>query len=58
MSFGEIPLYGRVVVTAWCKGCQHATPSKTCAKCNVPQAACAACGRCPACDGPIVQEDG
>jgi len=43
----------KAVVVAWCKGCHHATASVTCEKCAVPKAACANCGRCPSCDGPI-----
>jgi hypothetical protein len=52
---GEIP--GRVLIRAWCKGCEHATTSRTCKECNKPFAACANCGRCPACDGPVVGKD-
>ena len=43
------------VVAAWCKGCRHATRSVPCPRCGGPS--CAACGRCPACDGPLPEDD-
>ena len=44
-----------VIGPAWCKGCDHATLSEPCPKCGNP--ACAKCGRCPWCDGPVPAEE-
>lgn len=35
----------------WCKGCSRTGPSLLCGRCGGQ--ACANCGRCPACDGPL-----
>ena len=40
-----------VTVWAWCKGCRQGTGSVPCPRCGAP--ACAGCGRCPPCDGPV-----
>ena len=40
----------------FCRGCRRGTVSSPCARCGGP--ACAVCGRCPDCDGPVQQEDG
>jgi hypothetical protein len=63
MSYGDVfpggqadrPVYE---LWPWCKRCLAGTRSKTCPSCNRPKAACAECGRCPKCDGPIVGKDG
>jgi hypothetical protein len=44
-----------VIVRAWCKGCRHAALSVPCPRCGGP--ACAGCGRCPPCDGPVPDEE-
>ncbi len=44
---------GEVIIIPWCKRCQRGTYSKRCEKCGEDEAACAVCGRCPPCDGPL-----
>ena len=54
MSFGdELFPAGEAVIVAWCKQCEAGTPSARCGKCGGEEAACAVCGRCPDCDGPL-----
>jgi hypothetical protein len=43
------------VVVAWCKGCERGTASVPCPRCD--GLACAGCGRCPPCDGPVPDEE-
>ena len=45
---GDAP---EAVIAAWCKRCRRGTTSVPCLRCDGP--ACANCGRCPDCDGPI-----
>ena len=42
-------------IRAWCKRCRRGTRSIPCPSCDGP--ACAACGRCPDCDGDLPDED-
>ena len=49
------PAVPEVTGPAWCKGCKHATLSEPCPECGLP--ACAKCGRCPSCDGPVPDEE-
>jgi hypothetical protein len=62
MSYGDMFPGGPVdrpvaELWPWCKQCEAGTPSKMCTKCRKPKAACAVCGRCPGCDGPVVGKD-
>lgn len=40
---------------AFCERCQDGTASVPCPRCGGP--ACAGCGRCPPCDGPVPDEE-
>jgi hypothetical protein len=42
-------------VWAFCRGCVAGMPSVPCPRCGGP--ACANCGRCPPCDGPVPDEE-
>jgi hypothetical protein len=44
-------LDGHAAAYAFCKRCEAATASVPCPRCGAP--ACAGCGRCPPCDGPV-----
>ena len=41
--------------SAWCGRCRRTTLSTPCPRCGGP--ACARCGRCPPCDGPVPDEE-
>ena len=51
-----LPRGPEAAVWAWCKGCRRGTGSVPCPRCGGP--ACAACGRCPPCDGPVPDDAG
>ena len=55
MSFGDglFPDGPVVRIFPLCKRCEAGTPAARCGKCGGEQAACAVCGRCPDCDGPV-----